>query len=526
MPQGVLVYGHGRSKVRIEAALRNAGYDTESGHRVAVVADWPNPQALYGLSDCLTVPWILVEDAGGGTAAVGPLFHRGRAGCFDCYVARRRANGGKECRPPESLSEAALGQIRDQVAAFFASQSVLSGEQIEVAPGGEVARHTFLPVPSCPACASADPEERDLTCESLVGNRLGLVHEVRFLPGVPESLVAALASGCRTDAFLASRAMNRGMAVDETAAQARGRAIGESIERYCAAAMPEDAPFARAMDLEGAYLDPQRLGPLQGEWDPETSAIRWVCAYSLIGDHPIWVPASAVFIPYGYQWGEPTIEMQSSVGIAAHPALDEAILRGLAEILERDACLRAWRWRLPVEAVHDRPIAADGLRLARVPNNSGLQVVAAFLERGDPPLTSTGMAARQSLRDAARHATLEAILSQLWLRDWLETNGHEHPCVPRTMIDNAVAHAVRADLRASRCRWLSPGRSAAIDGDTLPWTAVLDRTPEACFVDLTTPDVAVAGIRVVRVLVPDKVLSDDDALRSRLGGDPTPHPFG
>jgi thiazole/oxazole-forming peptide maturase SagD family component len=289
--------------------------------------------------------------------------------------------------------------------------------------------------------------------------------------------------------------------------------------------MPQDLPFVRAGDLEGPYLDPRRFGALRGGWDPEASAIRWVCAHSLDGNRPVWVPASAVFVPYTNQWGEPILELQNSVGIAAYTTRDEAVLHGLAEVLERDACLRAWRWRLSVEAIHDHPIAVDGLHLARVPSDSGLQVVAAFLERGEPPLTSTGMAARPSLRDAARHSTLEALLSQLWLRDWLAANGHEHPCVPRTMIDNAVAHAVRGDLRSSRRRWLRPGCSAEARGTT-PWATVLDRSPQACFIDLTTPDVAAAGIRVVRVLVPEKVLSDDDALRPRLGGDPTPHPFG
>jgi thiazole/oxazole-forming peptide maturase SagD family component len=523
MRPGIQVIGDTSTRVRIEAALCEEGYDTENGHRLAVVAGWPHTKALQSLSEQLSVPWILVEDAGDGGATVGPLFRQGRGGCFGCYIARRRANGGKECRPLGSASEAILRQIRDQAAAFFDSRSRLSGEQIEISTCGSVARHVFLPVPTCRPCAAA--EEGELTCESLVGDRLGLVHEVRLLRGVPEPFAGALASGCRTDAFLANRALNRGMAVDETAEQARRRAIGESLERYCAAAMPQDLPFVRAGDLEGPYLDPRRLGAVQGGWDPEASAIRWVRAHSLAGNRPVWVPASAVFVPYGNQWGEPILELQNSVGIAAYTTRDEAVLHGLAEVVERDACLRAWRWRLPVEAIHDHPIAVDGLHLARVPSDSGLQVVAAFLERGEPPLSSTGMGARPSLRDAARHSTLEALLSQLWLRDWLAANGHEHPCVPRTMIDNAVAHAVRGDLRSSRRRWLRPGCAAEATGAT-PWGTVLDRAPQACFVDLTTPDVAAAGIRVVRVLVPEKVLSDDDALRPRLGGDPTPHPFG
>ncbi len=77
----------------------------------------------------------------------------------------------------------------------------------------------------------------------------------------------------------------------------------------------------------------------------------------------------------------------------------------------------------------------------------------------------------------------------------------------------------------ARRRWLE---APALEPrpDSRPVMDILDRYPDACFVDLTTSDIAAAGISVVRVLIPDKVLSDDDPLYSRLGGDLTPHPFG
>jgi thiazole/oxazole-forming peptide maturase SagD family component len=317
------------------------------------------------------------------------------------------------------------------------------------------------------------------------------------------------------------------MAVDDDAAKARQRAVSESIERYCAAAVPPDLPLARPLDLEGPYLAASRFGSISPNRNEEDCFVRWVRAHSLTGNRPIWVPASAVYVPYSSFDDELIIHPQCSVGLAAHTDLSAAVRGGFLEVMERDTTLRAWRFGLPAEALPCQPpVNLDGLRLVRVPCETGLHVVVSLIERSDVPFASSGLAARLTLDDAIRHAVFEAVLSRLWLREWLAENGPMPTLGPvRTMIDNAVAHAVRRDLRESRDRWLKVcGTERRLTSPS--WVSVVSTCPDACFVDLTTPDVAAAGMRVVRVLVGDKVLSDDDSLNPRLGGNPTPHPFG
>jgi ribosomal protein S12 methylthiotransferase accessory factor len=497
------------------------------GHSsVSVVAGWPDIQHLQRFSETASTPWILIEENGEGGFTIGPMFRRGRKGCFYCYIARRRANGARECRPVSAVSPQMVALLRGELDAAITPDSRSFARQIAVFPTGVMESHIFLPVPNCRECADAPALGNGATGSlALVSNRLGIVHEVAAWRPLPEPFTSAIAVGCRTDALWSSRALNQGIAVDDDADRARLRAVAESVERYCAAAVPADLVTCRSTDLEGRYVAPSRLGFITGS-NEEHCVFSWVRARTIEDEREVWVPASAIYMPFTKCGVEAAIQLQSSVGLAAHLNLEEAVRHGLFEVLERDACLRAWRRGLPVESVSHDFLEMDGLYLVRVPSDSGLCVIACFIERAEPPFTSTGLAARPTFDDAARHAILEAMLSHVWLCDRLATHGPESRADPvRTMVDNAVAHAVCEHLRASRRRWLD-----AVHSETkIPeasWANIVNRLPEACFVEITTPDVAAIGMRVVRVLVPDKVLSDDDSLNPRLAGDRTPHPFG
>jgi len=524
MTYGIQVVGDSSVGVAIKAALAGAGLRSGVPSALTIVTGWPCVENLLGFERASRSPFLLVENAGGGSVAVGPVFGARESVCFGCYLARRRANGGKQCRPSISLSAPSLARLVEYVRAVCESRQVLY-EQVQITPAGELINHVVLPVPGCASCWSEPRERLAPGTDALVSDRVGLVHEVGELPGTPEPFRGAIAVGCRTDAFWQVQALNRGMAVDETPERARGRAVGESIERYCAAAMPAGLPVASARELGGRYIAPARLGG-DGAAERDGRRARWVRAHNLLTKEPVWVPASAVYVPYGDGCAEAALDVQTSVGLGAGGDLDQAVRHGLAEIVERDATLRAWRHRLPVEAVTHRPFSVTGLHLARVADGSGLNVVVAFLESDAPPLTSSGLGARPDAKDAARHAALEAVLTQAWLCEWLRTNGRECPGVVQTMIDNALAHALRPELAANRRRWLEPARAVNGNYSSVSWEAVLASFPEACFVDITTPDVETAGLKVVRVIVPDRVLADDDYTHSRLGGDATPHPFG
>lgn len=314
------------------------------------------------------------------------------------------------------------------------------------------------------------------------------------------------------------------MAADVIPERAFIRAVGESVERYCAAFYPEDLPLAQAGELDGPWLDPNRLAPGIGSFTPEMR-IRWTRARVLANGDDVWVPASFVYIPYYGAPGEPSFDVQSTTGLALGRDIDEAIEHALAEVVERDAFMRAWRFDLPVERVILEPIHLAGLHLCRIPSESGFEIVVGFIERPEPPYTAVGLAARRSLAEAASAAAIEAAAAHIWLREWLATDPDPPAYPPRTLYDHARVHAIRRDLSTSRQRWLSATQVAVARPELTHWRQISARFADACIVELTPPDVAATGACAVRVIVPDCVPLDHDAIHPRLVGNATPHPL-
>lgn len=522
MKYGIQVVGVSAGARAIAAALARESWPCQ--RPVTVLAGWDHVNHLRSNPEHSGGQYVLIENAPDGRVAVGPLFDPAYAGCFDCYLARRRANGARECRPPEPPSAEVLGGVVEEIRGLESDPCRLRGAQIEIGPERLRTVHIFLPVPGCPTCSRRNRDVRNLQPEDLISPRIGLVHDVCRIPGTAEGMVAVEAIGCRTDAFAPVRALNRGMALARTEQDARRRAVAESIERYCAALPQDGLRMGTAGELDAAWVDPSGF-PTATIPFSRRARLRWVKSATLRCEAEVWAPASLVYVPYEPAPDEVASDAQFSVGLAAGTDLKSAIQRAFAEIVERDVCLRAWRRNGPVERVDWRAFEVQGLHLARVPNGSGLEVVAAFLEQPHVPFTSTGLGTRPTLAEAAEHAAVEALQSRLWLQGWMRHNGQDFACPPRTMVDNALAHALRPELLSSRWRWLHPPTVHRESQDS-SWDTILARCQGACWVDITTPDVEHSGLRVVRVLAPGRILADDDALRPRIGGCGTPHPFG
>lgn len=135
-------------------------------------------------------------------------------------------------------------------------------------------------------------------------------------------------------------------------------AIAEAAERYSGGGFANDAPrWARYSELAGAVLDPlsiprcsaTELGnprcPL-GEFDPDAT-IRWMRGTDLLTSDELWVPA--VMACFGLHRVTPAERFwyRISTGYAVHLDPVEALVRGLCEVIERDAIALTWLQRLP-----------------------------------------------------------------------------------------------------------------------------------------------------------------------------------
>lgn len=350
---------------------------------------------------------------------------------------------------------------------------------------------------------------------------------------------------------------------DETIA--RRAAIGEAVERYCGNFVPQGLRRASYAQLRAAgetAIDPASLclySPRQYD-DPGSPFVRftadlpvlWTLGYRLRDTAPAWVPASLVWVNYfvGHRAAEPRTNFVFYAGIAAGTDRADAERSALEEIIERDATELWWRAQGPVVGldVQGSPRAASAFATARpapmryhavhVPSVFEVPVVGVLAVDTDQDVVGLGLAARPDPVDALRKALAEAVSLRSYALGLADPAGTiwqaiEHGLVDATPFkpwraDRAYLDSYRADFRDvldlgcqsqvyldPRTRpWLSDlieparrmpvGDIPAVTGD--PRQAYLDRLErqsiDAYGVDLTTDDIADAGLAVVRVIAP------------------------
>src|SRR6185503_17105266 len=146
--------------------------------------------------------------------------------------------------------------------------------------------------------------------------------------------------------------------------QAMAATIGEAVERYCAAySDPDDLVFGAYNDLKPDAVHPSDFclySKKQYEspgfpfkpFTPETK-LSWTWGYSLQQKKPALVPALLTYLPfYASEPGRETdIGATTSTGLACGNSIEEAILSGISESIERDSLACFWMNKLPPRLV-------------------------------------------------------------------------------------------------------------------------------------------------------------------------------
>lgn len=162
------------------------------------------------------------------------------------------------------------------------------------------------------------------------------------------------------------RAGGKGKSVE----QARVSALAESLERYCgvfdgtesrvratfqelgAAALHPNACM-RYSDTQHADRERLNAKAQKASWVPEPFLedveIEWTPLWSLSTEEQRYLPTS--FCYYGYQTSDPLFARANSNGCAAGAVIEEAVLQGCLELIERDAVALWWYNRLRRPAV-------------------------------------------------------------------------------------------------------------------------------------------------------------------------------
>lgn len=337
--------------------------------------------------------------------------------------------------------------------------------------------------------------------------------------------------------------------------------IGEAVERYCAAYYePEELVFATYKEVESDAVHPSKFGLFSERqyaqpgfpYKPFTpdSPITWTWGYSLQRRQPTLVPAALTYLPFrnNQARGETHLSYTTSTGLACGGTLEEAILSGISEAVERDAVTSMWltRMRVPhvevdeASSLHDvyrKGFALPGLRyyICDATTDLGLPAFFALLvgESNYGRMVNAGCQAGLSPAAAVLKSLVEAAQGRPYLRFAFQQNP-DWQCAPdfsniRDFDDHARVYtkapqifgaldfitAARPANPLSRIADLSTG---SVRGDIEVYLSRLARHDiDVIVVDLTMPDIETIGFKVVRVITPGLQLLHGDHLHPFLG---------
>jgi ribosomal protein S12 methylthiotransferase accessory factor len=345
--------------------------------------------------------------------------------------------------------------------------------------------------------------------------------------------------------------LNRGLGGAIDVKRAKMKAIGESIERYCASQYrSESLRYCTWRDLptqpysieDFALFSPEQYATGDLRFVPllDTTVCGWENAWSLTSNKAAFVPAEFVYVPYADPGtGKPMFYEPISTGLACHQHLATAVLKGLMEAIERDAFMLVWRNEIPCQKISADHVLERFLQTVAYPVqrnqislelfdltlDTGAHVVMSVIENAShQPHRIIGISAGSTLEKACIDATEEAFLTWLALKRLLGIPSVSNPV---TLRDQAMLHATDRGLRGaldflsleSRQYNNALGDYGRIV-DTLHALAAFIRKAgmDVLVVDVTTEDIAACGFVVVRVLVPGLHPLDSNHQRQYHGG--------
>lgn len=319
-----------------------------------------------------------------------------------------------------------------------------------------------------------------------------------------------------------------GLAVAD-AGLARLVAIAEGAERYAGRFHTVLEPAtATASALDGDVLDLARLprcspaelaaGCPVSPPDP-SQPIRWVRGFDVRTGDPAWVPA--VMACYGLPPSSDAerFHYRISTGCAAHFDPTEALIRGICEVIERDAIAVTWLQRLPLPSIPAEQLTDSSRRIVSwtarhfmdahlfdATTDMAVPTVYCLLvaPHDDQVRQVAGCASARTLPAAAEKALLEAIAAR---RACHSRSGQEGPGGRWPMASPDRASAFDFLLEGARDRTATVGQPELPAGsrDALRWLLrSLERQDMQVYaVDRTPAEVAAVGLTVMTVLIPD-----------------------
>lgn len=318
-------------------------------------------------------------------------------------------------------------------------------------------------------------------------------------------------------------------------------AIGEGLERYAGAYLDEDLiRSATANELGERAARPESFALFHDRQYAETefpyarftsdTRVRWTPGFRLPDGAPAFVPTQLTSLS-APPHGEPVVGYATSSGHACGATLEEAILSGLLELVERDAFVITWYNALsmprvdwstdPALMAEDRRFYAPTRLRYEIMDLSAYNHVPTALGvvRDDfgPVSLAVGCASAPTMHDAVRKALRETFQTRAFAR-LLRADNPGWSCESYDTIDDFEDHvlyyafpenAKKLAFVDGSERRVKVGDVANLEGSsvTAHINAILQRLAargvNVFVVETTPPDLHTAGLRTAVVVAPE-----------------------
>jgi len=319
-----------------------------------------------------------------------------------------------------------------------------------------------------------------------------------------------------------------------TPEQAMASAVMEAMERYSAELRDDDEiVFGTIQQVRdnGPMIEPDDLIlPARVMNNLEAADIAWTSAYDIMQGEEVWIPACAVFYPY-YPDGDLQLFRFHTNGIAAGNTLEEAILHGMFEVIERDAWSIAEAFdKTNADVIVDDDDSVPGMLLKRFRDNGveirlkdltsdvGVTTIGASsddIATKDPELLNIGVGTHLNPEIAAIRAITEVAQSRTTHKHGLKVNANLVKVTKDMGYDR---------VKAVNRMWYSENerkiRLSEMEDESTPYVLddiekVMGKLYDSYFervviADLTRPEI---NVPTVRVIIPGMEVSTMDSER-------------
>jgi ribosomal protein S12 methylthiotransferase accessory factor len=539
-----------------------------------------------------TVCFVGIEP---GSVQVGPVVRPGEGRCLGCLGEWIRTNHptGKTfnasdgrprpapCRPFSSIARHAISTLIGSVAApgmtnvIPLSAGVYYAARVDTL---EVARHAFLQVTHCPSCdlvpVPSQPKplcfmprvKQQVEDKRLPNSKLSPRSIREMFVDRHSGLIKHVFQNRQSDLmplFTSERPLPGGKSTDYNHGRAFNYqtseliAILEGVERYAGT-----EPRGGMVALRGSrsqmvarfgsqvvdpavfimHTDEQRANPLfKFEAFTDDLECGWVWGHSIRRNEPILVPEQMAYYNVQVRSGRPVNRFiyDSSNGCALGGSIEEAVLGGLHEVVERDAYFATWYSRVPplridLRTIDDRYSAALIARseaagfevhLFDMTSEARIPVVGAMIvdPSDDAKVKSYCASACDGRWSEAIFSALAEVTTSMGVYRKTETLDYDRAramfaddSLVRDMFDHVLLYALPESF--DRLRFILGGevRSLQACRERLPDAMHIDLTEnleaecarvlkvaeDIIVVDQTFPELQALGLSAAKVLVP------------------------